>query len=67
MTQPTSAEAIAAGLTEAQRAALVPLLTFSDKTGREMKRLGLLTENDGVWHHTPLGLAVRQLLERNPQ
>jgi hypothetical protein len=58
------AEKIAAGLTEAQRSALVPFTCFSNKTGRELKRLGLLIENDGVWNHTSEGMAVYRVLQR---
>lgn len=58
----TDAQKVAEGLSELQRSALVPFMCFSDKTGREMKRLGLLMETDGVWNHADFGMKVRALL-----
>lgn len=47
---------IIADLTPTQRAALRPFTTFSDADGAVLKAKGLLTEKDGVWNHTPLGM-----------
>lgn len=58
----SAAEDIARRLTKAQQSALVPFTTFSDRTGAELKRLGLLQKDDGVWTHTALGSEVRKLL-----
>lgn len=66
MSNPTP-QSIAEKLSEAEQAALVPFTTFSDSVGAELKRLGLLTQRDGCWFHTDLGLQVRTILSRKEQ
>jgi hypothetical protein len=83
----TSAEAIAAGLTEAQREMLFGLpddqswlhsyshiarieKRFGGNSLCGFEKTGLIAgryERLGMWHRlTPLGLAVRQILQRSP-
>lgn len=56
-------EGLAAGLSEAERAALTPFTIFSDRVGKRLLSLGLLRCDDGVWTHTKAGQQVRTLLQ----
>lgn len=50
-----SEQTLLAGLTPAERQALVPMTVFSDAIGESLKRKGMMVERDGVWFHTKLG------------
>jgi len=50
-----SEDTLLAGLTPAERQALVPMTVFSDAVGESLKRKGMMIERDGIWNHTKLG------------